>query len=140
MVLRAKFILLYDLISITKSATNLHHPHPAVPTTSKNRIRKWLITVHLRLRLYLRWAQDSKMLVEGNSLHIDTNDWERTTTVILTLHHLLQQDHITCQMHHVRHPLRQNDHILILYPLHLLHHLSRFRCSTIILLDFCPHK
>jgi hypothetical protein len=56
--------------------------------------------------------------------------------VILTPHHPLQQDHITCQMLqllHVHRHLRQNDHILIRYPLHLPHHLSRFRCSVFFL-------
>ena len=129
MVLRVKFIPLYDLISITKSATNLHHPHHVALTTLKNRIHKWLITVHRHLRLYPRWAQDLRVLAEGNNRHTDTNDWGRTTIVILTHHHPLQQDRITCQMLHVHRHLRQNDHILIRYPLHLPHHLSRFRCS-----------
>ena len=129
MVLRVKFIPLYDLISITKSATNLHHPHHVALTTLKNRIHKWLITVHRHLRLYPRWAQDLRVLAEGNNRHTDTNDWGRTTIVILTHHHPLQQDRITCQMLHVHRHLRQNDHILIRYPLHLPHHLSRFRFS-----------
>ena len=76
-----------------------------------------------------KMAQDLRVLAGGNNRHTDTNDWGRTTIVILTHHHPLQQDRITCQMLHVHRHLRQNDHILIRYPLHLPHHLSRFRFS-----------
>jgi hypothetical protein len=120
-------------------STNLHLPHHVALTTLKNRIHKWLITVHLHLRLYPIWAQELRVLAGGNNRHrhqrlgadYHSDSYPPPPTPA-------RSHYVSDALLHVHRHLRQNDHILTNHHFNLPHHLSRFRCSMFYF--FSPRK